>query len=156
IIDAELFQRVQALLRQNKLSGGAEVRNAFGFVLKGLLRCVACGCAMTPTHTSKQGSKRYRYYVCSRATKHGPKTCPAPSVPAAQIEHCVLQRIRCIGTDPALRQQVFAEAVKQDEARLTELEAQRRTLEKDLTRWQAHERAQAGACRSEDADGAAL
>src|SRR5437588_8053915 len=115
IVDAELFQRVQALLRQNKVSGGADVRNAFGFVLKGLLRCVPCQCAMTPTHTSRKGSKRYRYYVCSKATKHGRKTCPSPSVPAAEIENFVLQPIRSIGTDPALRQQVVAQAVRQDE-----------------------------------------
>src|SRR5262249_5197272 len=137
IVDPQVFQRVQALLRQNKPSGGAEVRNAFGFVLKGLLRCVPCGCAMTPTHTSKQGSKRYRYYVCSKATKHGRKTCPSPSVSPAEIERFVLQRIRCIGSDAALRQQVFAEAVRQGEGRLAELEAQRRTLEKDLARWHA-------------------
>src|SRR5256886_9025032 len=137
IVDVELFQRVQALLRQNKVSGGAEVRNAFGFVLKGLLRCVPCGCAMTPTHTSRNGSKRYRYYVCSKATKHGRKTCPSPSVSAADIENFVVERIRCIGSDPALQQQVFAEAVRQDETRLAEVEAQRWTLEKDLARWHA-------------------
>src|SRR5262249_43261766 len=132
IVDAELFQRVQTLLRQNKVSGGAEVGNAFGFVLKGLLRCVPCQCTMTPSHTCRKGSKRYRYYGCSKATKHGRKTCPAPSVSAAEIEHFVLQRIRCLGTDPALRQQVFAEAVRQDQARLAELEAHRRGQEKDL------------------------
>src|SRR5215472_5291740 len=140
IIDPQLFQRVQTLLRQNKVSGGAEVRNAFSFVLKGLLRCVPCQCAMTPTHTCRNGTRRYRYYVCSKATKHGRKTCPAPSVPAAQIEDFVLQRIRCIGSDPALQQQVFAQAVRQDEGRLTELEAQRRTLEKDLACWHAQVR----------------
>jgi site-specific DNA recombinase len=129
IVDMELFQRVQTLLRQNKVSGGAFVRNTFGFVLKGLLCCAPCQCAMTPTHTSRNGSKRSRYYVCSKATKHGRKTCPSPSVPAAEIEHFVLQRIRCIGSDPALRQQVFADAVRQDEDRLAELEVQRRTLE---------------------------
>jgi site-specific DNA recombinase len=40
------------------------VRNQFGALLKGLLRCVACDAAMTPTHTTKGGCKRYRYYVC--------------------------------------------------------------------------------------------
>src|SRR4051812_45462013 len=156
LVDADLFQRVQALLRQNKVAGGAEVRNTFGFVLKGLLRCVPCQCAMTPTHTSRNGTKRYRYYVCSKATKHGRKTCPAPSVPAAEIENFVVQRIRCIGTDPALQQQVFAEAVRQDEAHLVELEAQRRTLEKDLARWNAQLRTHALDRDAAEADGAAL
>src|SRR5262249_4213429 len=139
-----------------KVSGGAEIRNTFGFVLKGLLRCVPCGCAMTPTHTSRHGSKRYRYYVCSRATKHGRKTCPAPSVPAAEIEHFVIEHIHCIGSDPVLQQQVFAEAVQQDEVRLVELESQRRTLEKDLARWHAQLRTHTRDGDVEEADGAAL
>src|SRR5262249_33910537 len=68
----------------------------------------------------------------------------------------VLQRIRCIGTDPALQQQVFAEAVKQDEVRLAELEAQRRKLEKDLACWQAQLRTQALDRDAAEADGSAL
>src|SRR5262249_6536067 len=143
-------------LRQNRVSGGAEVRNAFGFVLKGLLRCVPCQCTMTPTHTSRNGSKHYRYYVCSKATKHGRKTCPSPSVPAAEIEHFVLQRIRCIGAAPALQQQVFAEAMRQDEVRLAELEVQRRTLEKELLRWHAQLRTHARDGDAAEGDGAAL
>src|SRR5204862_3505870 len=74
----------------------------------------------------------------------------------AEIEHFVLQRIRCIGTDPALQQQVFAEAVRQDEARLVELEAQRRSLEKDLARWNAQLRTHALDRDAAEADGAAL
>src|SRR5207237_7256356 len=101
-------------------------------------------------------TKRYRYYVCSKAIKHGRKTCPSPSVPAAEIEHFVLQRIRCIGSDPALRLQVFAEAVRQDEVRLAELEAQRRTLEKDLVRWHAQLRTHAQHRDAAETDGAAL
>jgi site-specific DNA recombinase len=111
---------------------------------------------MTPTHTSRNGSKRYRYYVCSKATKHGRKTCPTPSVPASAIEGLIVDRIRRIGQDSALRQEVFAQAQQQDADRLTELEVQRRTLEKDLARWNAQLRSQAAACRGEDGDGAAL
>src|SRR5262249_60473755 len=65
-------------------------------------------------------------------------------------------RLRSLATYAHLPQQVFAEAVRQDEGRLTELEAQRRTLEKDLACWHAQLRAQAGACCGEGADGAAL
>jgi site-specific DNA recombinase len=60
IVDPGVFQRVQALLRRNGSTGGAPVRNKFGALLKGLLRCVPCGCAMTPSHTTKKGTKRYR------------------------------------------------------------------------------------------------
>ena len=71
IVDADLWQRVQAMLGRNGRTGGAPVRNKFGALLKGLLRCVPCGAAMTPSHSTRQaeGIKRYRYYVCSSAQK---------------------------------------------------------------------------------------
>jgi site-specific DNA recombinase len=65
IVDPVVWQRVQALLAGNGRTGRAPVRNQVGALLKGLLRCVPCGCAMTPTHSAKNGTKRYRYYVCS-------------------------------------------------------------------------------------------
>ena len=155
-MDAQVFQQVQALLRQNGSTGGAAVRNEFGAILKGLLRCVPCGCAMSPSHTTRSRAKRYRYYVCSSATKSGRKSCPAPSIPAGEIERFVVERIRCIGADPALQQEVFAQARQQDETCLAEWEAEKRGLEKDLARWHAQLRAQAPACAAAGADGGTL
>jgi len=155
VIDPQVFQQVQALLRRNGTTGGSPVRNEFGFTLKSLIRCVACGCAMTPTHTAR-GQRRYRYYLCSKASKRGRKTCPSPSVPATEIENFVVERIRCIGSDPVLQDEVFAQARQQDEARLTELEAEGRGLEKDMARWHAQVRSHAAACKGGEEDGAAL
>jgi site-specific DNA recombinase len=156
IVDAAVFQQVQALLRQNGVTGGAAVRNEFGALLKGLLRCVPCGCAMTPTHSTRAQTKRYRYYVCSHASKCGRKTCPSPSIPAGEIERFVVERIRSIGSDPALQEEVFAQARQQDEACLAEWEAQRRGLEKDLARWHAQLRSQDLAAAGMAEDGGML
>jgi hypothetical protein len=49
----------------------ADVRTAFDLVLKGLLRCMPCGCALTPTHTSRNGTERSGSSVGSTAPKHG-------------------------------------------------------------------------------------
>ncbi|HEY7314322.1 MAG TPA: recombinase family protein [Gemmataceae bacterium] len=136
IIDAETFQRVQAVLLRNGRTGGAPVRNQFGAVLKGLLRCRPCGCSMTPSHTTK-GDRRYRYYTCVNAQKRGWDTCPSKSIPAAEIEAVVLKQIRCIGCDPGLLHETLAQAQKQEDARLIELDAERRVLERDLARWHA-------------------
>jgi site-specific DNA recombinase len=156
IVDAHLFQQVQTLLRQNGSTGGAAVRNEFGAILKGLLRCVPCGCAMSPSHTTRSRSKRYRYYVCSSATKSGRKSCPAPSIPAGEIERFVVERIRAIGSDPALQQEVFSQARQQDETCLAEWEAEKRGLEKDLARWHAQLRSQVPACAGAGEDGGTL
>lgn len=136
IVDAETFRRVQTLLLRNGRTGGAPVRNQFGAILKGLLRCVPCGCAMTPAHTTK-GAKRYRYYTCVNAQKRGWQVCPSKSIPAAEIESLVLEQIRCIGRDPNLLHETLSQARQQEDTRMTELEAERRTLERDLSRWHA-------------------
>jgi site-specific DNA recombinase len=147
IVDAGVFQRVQEALRRNGRSGGAPVRNRFGALLKGLLRCTPCGCAMTPSHTTKNGRKRYRYYVCSGAQKRGWDTCPSKSVPASEIEQFVVEQIKCIGRDPALLHETLAQARAQDEACLSALETEQRTLAKDLARGHAEVRKLSGQIR---------
>ncbi|MFM7930084.1 MAG: recombinase zinc beta ribbon domain-containing protein, partial [Pirellula sp.] len=71
IVPIELWEKVQKQLKHNGRTGGIMVRNKFGALLKGLVRCVCCDCAMTPNHTTKGGKKRYRYYVCTSAQKRG-------------------------------------------------------------------------------------
>ena len=132
IVDPETWQRVQALLVRNGRSGGAQVRNQFGALLKGLLYCVPCQCAMTPAHSTRNGTKRYRYYTCTGAQKKGWHTCPSKSIPAGEIEKFVVEQIRTIGKDPALWRQTFAATRAQGEARLEELATERRGLERDL------------------------
>ena len=134
IVDPLVFQKVQEGLRQNGRTRGTGVRNKHGALLKGLLRCAPCDCAMTPSFTAK-GPKQYRYYTCSGAQKRGWHTCPSKSVPAGQIEELVVERIRCVGRDPALVREVLAQAHVQGEARIAELEAERRGLERDAAAW---------------------
>lgn len=72
----------------------------------GALSRYDCGCAMTPSYSSKNGKIRYRYYTCTKAQKQGWDTCPSKSIPAGQIEQFVVDRIRSIGTDPGLQDEV--------------------------------------------------
>src|SRR5437016_71134 len=57
IVDPVKWQKVQELLKGNRHKGSTE-RNGSGAILKGLLYCRPCGCAMSPTYSSK-GNKRY-------------------------------------------------------------------------------------------------
>jgi site-specific DNA recombinase len=135
IVDPLVFQQTQTLLRRNGATGGAPVRNQFGAILKGLLRCGPCGCSMTPAHTTK-GDRRYRYYVCVAAQKKGWAACPSKSIPAEQVEAFVVEQIRCVGSDPALLREVLAQARSQHAARTAELEVEERGLARDLSGWQ--------------------
>ena len=108
IVSEELWQQVQDRLRAQSQSKGALARNRFGALLKGLLHCLPCGCAMTPTHATRNtahgnngdaggnGTKRYRYYLCTGALKLGRHSCPAPSITAAPIEQQVLEQLKAM------------------------------------------------------------
>jgi site-specific DNA recombinase len=135
IISPEVWQRTQVMLQRNGRSGGPLVRNQFGALLKGLLHCVPCGYAMTPSQTIRKGNRRYRYYTCCSAQKRGWHSCPSKSIPAGEMERFVIEQIRCIGRDPTLWAETFAATRAQGQARLAELTAERGKLERDLQRW---------------------
>lgn len=140
LVDADVWQRVQALLGRNGRTGGAAVRNKFGALLKGILRCTACDCAMSPTHSTKNGNKRYRYYVCTGAQKRGWHTCPSKSIPAGELERFVAEQIKCVGRDPTLLHETIAQAQRQGRSHLAALETERTSLERELSRWNAEVR----------------
>jgi site-specific DNA recombinase len=156
LIDPDTFGRVQALLRRHGPAVGAPAPGRQPALLRGLLRCAPCGCAMTPSQTTRQRTRRYRYYVCSAAQKRGWHSCPSKSVPAGQIERLVLEQVQGLGRDPALLQQVLAEVRSHDEVRLAELDGERRALEHELCRWHAEVRRLLAPVGAEEPTGAAL
>ena len=97
IVDAETFERVRAGLRLNGKTGGSRVRNRHGALLKGLVRCTACGCSMGhhfATSGSGKTKTRYRYYVCANAQRRGWDACPGPSLPAGDLEQLALGHVK--------------------------------------------------------------
>jgi site-specific DNA recombinase len=104
ILDPDVFDEVQTQLRLNGKTGGSRVRNAHGALLKGLVRCKACGCGMAHSFSSAgkgKSRKVYRYYVCTNAQRKGWVTCKGPSIPAAELESFVLDQIREVMTRDA-------------------------------------------------------
>jgi site-specific DNA recombinase len=132
IIDGDLWQRVQSKLQRNGRTGGAMVRNRFGALLKGMIHCVPCGCSMSPTHATRDGTKRYRYYVCLSAQKRGWQSCPSQSIPAGEMERFVVEQIKDIGRDPLLVAETVRRARAQTDERIAEVEAEERRLGREL------------------------
>jgi site-specific DNA recombinase len=102
IVDAAVWERVQAQLKANRTGRRSFVSNPCGALLKGLLRCAPCDCAMSPTYASRHGVKRYRYYVCNQAQRRGRHTCPSKSIPADAIEGLVLDQLKDVGHNAGL------------------------------------------------------
>jgi site-specific DNA recombinase len=130
IVDPVKWQKVQDLLQRHRYQGSTE-RNGSGAILKGLLYCRPCSCAMSPTYSSK-GSKSYRYYVCSNAQKRGWEHCPSQSVPASPMERIVVEQIAKVGQDSERLKKILMEASKQRRMRLADLESERCRLEREL------------------------
>jgi site-specific DNA recombinase len=140
LVDADTFRRVQALLRSHGPEVGPPSLHRFAALLKGLLRCVCCNCAMTPAHTTRKSGLRYRYYTCVQAQKNGWQSCPSKSIPAGAIEQLVVEQIQRLGRDPLVLEQLLTTVRQQDEARVAEWEGERIALERDLLRGQSEVR----------------
>jgi site-specific DNA recombinase len=154
IIDEHTLHSVQATLHANGAAGGAEKRNKHGALLRGLLRCASCHCGMTHTYT-KKGNRLYRYYVCNTAQQQGRAQCPAPSLPAAEIERFVVDEIKSIGRDPALVAATVAESRRLIQAEVKRLKAERAALERQRRADEA-ERGQLAAAGASNADATRL
>jgi hypothetical protein len=99
-VDADLFARVGELLRGGQRNW-QRTGNRHGFLLRGLVRCTACGSAMTSVVSAPRG-KPYRYYSCTQPRRQGTSVCPVRNVSAAELERFVVERIKGIGQDPVL------------------------------------------------------
>jgi site-specific DNA recombinase len=133
IVDEDTWERVQKLMTRNWRTGGKEVRNRYGALLRNLLRCAPCGSGMTHTISTKNG-KSYRYYVCSNAQKRGRKACPTPPLNAHEIEQAVVERIRHVGAHPEMLTAVLDKTEDLEAKTRTELEAERSLLHKEIDR----------------------
>jgi site-specific DNA recombinase len=136
IVDLPTFEKVKSILGRNGRTNGASVKNRYGALLKGLLRCGGCDCSMGHHYTAK-GGKRYRYYVCLNAQKKGWHTCQTKSVPAGEIERFVVDQVKAVGSDPAVLDRTVRRMREQAEAAVAEREAEIKSLNRELARYRA-------------------
>ncbi len=100
IVKHAMWDGVQKRLKSHGLRG-ASGHSKTPALLRGLIRCGACGSAMGITY-SRKGNRSYRYYLCVSAAKNGYDTCPVRSVSAGDVEAAVVMRLRKL-----LREDVF-------------------------------------------------
>ena len=119
IIAQALWEKVQAILKQNPKKRAGVTRAQTPALLKGLI-FGPDGSAMSPTHTRRR-QKLYRYYVSQTALKQGAEACPIRRVPAAEIEAAVIDQLRILLRSPEIVVATWRAARREDEA-ITEAE----------------------------------
>ncbi len=115
LIDGTTWERVQSILAENARRRGNATRADTPAPLKGLLRCTACGSAMTPSHTRRRG-RLYRYYTCMTAIKQGHTACPVRSLAAGEAEALVLAQVRYLLRSPEIAARTLAATGESDAA----------------------------------------
>ncbi len=102
ILDPSLWDRVQAILGDNRVARSNGARAKEPSLLAGLL-FDAGGRRLTPVHTQRRG-RRYRYYVSTGSTQGAPRL----RLPAYELERLVLERMsRIHGVSSAVNQSVL-------------------------------------------------
>lgn len=120
ILDERVFERVAAMLAQNKQRCKSPNQNKHDFLLKGLVRCASCGTAMAPSFSYSE-NRTYLYYRCVSVTKMDRKACPVRSVPARQLEEFVVERLKVLAECRPLVDRVVKRAREATEGILPEL-----------------------------------
>ena len=112
IIDRELWDAVQSVLKTSPRLRAAASRDQTPAMLRGLI-FTDTGAAMTPTAT-KKGSKLYRYYTSMDLIRNRPTDTAGPQrLPAAMVEDAVVGEIRRMIATPEIRARALA-ALKSD------------------------------------------
>ncbi len=136
IVTQKLWDDVHKILRDNYAERVDRTRAETPALLRGVIKCGHCGCAMGPTFTKKNG-RVYRFYLCVSASKRGYKTCPVKSVSAGTIEKAVVGQLRAVFRTPELVAKTYREAKARETEEIERLRAQGDAAG-DLRALQAH------------------
>jgi DNA invertase Pin-like site-specific DNA recombinase len=114
IVDRDIWDKVHAILAENRHRRASRTRAATPALLKGLI-FGPDGHAMAPSHTRKRG-RLYRFYRTTTALKLGHDACPIRSVPAGDVEAAVIGQIRALLRAPEVVVRVWRAAYLEDQA----------------------------------------
>ncbi len=122
IISAELWEAAQSAFAQR--GTGVEIRTANGYqkderkndtvyYLRGYVRCVYCGCLMTPSYAGGK-DKLTPYYTCTSGgfASKGKAECPIKRVNAGRLHTGVLEEIARVAAHPTRLDGFLREAVR--------------------------------------------
>jgi site-specific DNA recombinase len=99
IVEDDTFDLVQQKLKENTRNPGGGRGPKLEALLRGLLYCANCGSPMSPSYSSSK-NRRYRYYVCLRATQRNGNGCTTRAVSAPVVDEAVIESVRRFAARP--------------------------------------------------------
>ncbi len=91
IVDRDMFNRVQAMLRERMPAKIHPRRTVSRFLLSGLAHCNYCGKALIG-RDAKSG--KFSYYVCGTLDRRGAGACPSKYLNSRKFEGMVIDKIK--------------------------------------------------------------
>ena len=91
IVTRKEFERARRLMQSRAPKHVHPRRASSPYLLSGLLKCEACGKALTAAEAK---SGKYTYYVCQSLIKRGKEACATPRLNAKRFEETIIGQIR--------------------------------------------------------------
>jgi site-specific DNA recombinase len=113
IIDRDTWDKVHAILAENRHRRAMRTRAATPALLKGLI-FGPDNKAMAPSHTRRRG-RLYRFYRTTTSLKLCHEACPIRAVPAGAVEAAVIGQVRALLRAPEVVVRVWRTAWLGDE-----------------------------------------
>ena len=99
IVDENVFKEAQEKLKLNRVERKVTKNRDCTGLLSKLIHCKTCNTTMFHTYTLKNGSRKYRYYLCSNTQKRGYDSCLTKSINAQAIEDAVINCLKTMLSD---------------------------------------------------------
>ena len=131
IINLDTFEKTQAIIDLKRCGRGQRRQRNFAYILQGLLFC-ACKGKMTTVNGKGRNGTVYRYYHCYSQTRGVTSSCTHPRVPACEIEPFVIERIRTICVNEAMRKDIAARLQTNKEQAVRAMTFERNSFQKKI------------------------
>jgi site-specific DNA recombinase len=131
IIDKNLFEKIQLRLEESKKDKFITY-NQSELLLLGAIKCGFCGNSMTTSFAKTKDGNKYFYYKCTNKTKFSGSKCESKDISAHEIENFISKLIKNIAASEPIFNAVFEQMNLNEGKEKSELEKQKKTLEKNL------------------------
>ncbi len=112
ITDSGLFERAQALLKEQGENYPLRAANSTTYLLTSLMRCGRCGHGFVGTAAHGKAGTTYRYYSCFARQRHGTGRCDQERIPADALEQAIVQEAIAALDDGSIFEEAARRALK--------------------------------------------